>query len=200
MHRLPNILSFSRIILAPVFLWMYLQDDLVLRSLSIAVFVVAALTDFADGFVARRMRYESRFGVFLDPLADKLLTFAGFVCLPFVDRELYPWWAVAVIVVRDSAVTGLRVHAQQKGIQVQTRYSAKVKTFVQMVFLYVALILGVAVESSNPILIYSGAIMSSWAMYGFMMAVVALTVYSGLEYLVVNRGIWSRAESHGRES
>lgn len=192
MHRLPNILSFSRIVLAPVFLWMYLQDDLVVRVLSIAVFAVAALTDFADGFLARRFRHESRAGRFLDPLADKLLTFAGFVCLPFIDVQLYPWWAIWVIVIRDVGITALRIDAERRGLPVQTRYSAKIKTLVQMVFLYVALILGVAVESSNPLLIYSGAIMSSWLMYYFLMAVVVLTVYSGLEYLVVNRGIWAQ--------
>src|SRR5690554_7084168 len=91
-RNVPNILSTIRILLAPVFFYMYLQDELVWRSLSIAVFAIAAVTDFFDGYIARTYNVESPSGVFLDPLADKILTFAGFICLPFVDPVQFPWW------------------------------------------------------------------------------------------------------------
>jgi CDP-diacylglycerol---glycerol-3-phosphate 3-phosphatidyltransferase len=69
--------------MAPVFLLLFIQDDILLRGLSLLVFLIAALSDIIDGYYARRYDLESDFGVFLDPLADKFLTFAGFVCLPF---------------------------------------------------------------------------------------------------------------------
>lgn len=190
MHRLPNILSFIRILLAPLFLVMFIQGDLVIQALGMAVFITAALTDYVDGYLARKYRVESHFGVFLDPLADKFLTFAGFICLPFIDAELYPWWAVIVIMARDILVTGLRMVADRREIVMQTRRSAKFKTATQMVFLYVALLLGIFVEIDHPVFIYSGAIMSSFLMYYAMMGVTALTVWSGLEYMWVNRSVW----------
>ncbi len=111
MQRIPNILSTLRIVLAPIFLFMYIQDEVVWRSLSIAVFAVAVVTDFFDGYIARMYGAQTSYGVFLDPLADKILTFAGFICLPFIDADQFPWWAVGIIVFRDLLVTGMRMLA-----------------------------------------------------------------------------------------
>ncbi|HLR76522.1 MAG TPA: CDP-alcohol phosphatidyltransferase family protein, partial [Balneolaceae bacterium] len=120
MKNIPNILSFIRLFLAPVFLVLYIQDEVVWRALSIAVFAVAVFTDFIDGYIARLYQAQSSTGVFLDPLADKILTFAGFICLPFIDPQQFPWWAVGTIIVRDIVVTCMRVVADYRSIPMKT--------------------------------------------------------------------------------
>jgi CDP-diacylglycerol--glycerol-3-phosphate 3-phosphatidyltransferase len=171
---------------------MYLQDALVWRSLSIAVFAVAAVTDFFDGYIARMYEAHSNYGVFLDPLADKFLTFAGFFCLPFIDPSQFPWWAISLIVIRDVVVTGMRLIAERHKQVMITRQSAKIKTFSQMLFLYVVLLVGVFIQAPemsigyfSQQLLQSGLL--SWALY----IIVVITVYTGLEYIYFNREIFT---------
>lgn len=189
MKHVPNILSLIRIILAPIFLFMYVQDELIWRSLSIAVFATAAVTDFFDGKIARYYNLESKLGIFLDPLADKFLTFAGFFCLPFLDAAQFPWWAVALIVIRDVMVTGLRLYTNRKEIILETRFTAKAKTMVQMVFLYGVLLLGVFKQADIEFADSAAQFFNSGILFYAMMFVTVLTVYSGFEYLWVNRAI-----------
>lgn len=192
MKHIPNILSTFRIILAPIFLFMYVQDELIWRSLSIAVFATAAVTDFFDGKIARYYDLESKLGVFLDPLADKFLTFAGFFCLPFLDVSQFPWWAVGLIVIRDVGVTGLRLYTNRQEITLETRFTAKAKTMVQMVFLYGVLLLGVFKQADIEFADVATQFFNSGTLFYGMMFVTALTVYSGIEYLWVNRKILRR--------
>ncbi|MCH2450867.1 MAG: CDP-alcohol phosphatidyltransferase family protein [Gracilimonas sp.] len=194
MKNLPNILSAFRMVLAPIFLFMYIQDELIWRSLSIAVFATAAVTDYFDGKIARYYKLESEFGVFLDPLADKFLTFAGFLCLPFLDPGQFPWWAVVLIVIRDMAVTLLRLYAGKKKISMETRFTAKAKTLVQMVFLYIVLLIGVFKQADIEFADSAAQFFNSGILFYGMMFVTALTVYSGIEYLWVNRQLF-RAET-----
>ncbi|WP_142455048.1 CDP-alcohol phosphatidyltransferase family protein [Gracilimonas mengyeensis] len=189
MKNIPNILSAIRMVLAPIFLFMYIQDELIWRSLSVAVFATAAVTDYFDGKIARYYKVESDFGVFLDPLADKFLTFAGFFCLPFLDTAQFPWWAVALIVIRDVGVTGLRIYTNRKDIVLETRFTAKAKTMVQMIFLYAVLLLGVFKEADIEFANLANQFFNSGLLYYAMMFVTVLTVYSGIEYLWVNRKI-----------
>ncbi len=195
MKNLPNILSSLRMILAPIFLFMYIQDELIWRSLSVAVFATAAVTDYFDGKIARYYKIESDFGIFLDPLADKFLTFAGFLCLPFLDVEQFPWWAVFIILARDVVVTALRFFAGRKNITMETRFTAKAKTMVQMIFLYTALLLGVFKNADIEFADLAADFFYSGTLYYVMMFVTALTLYSGLEYLWVNRSIFKTQNS-----
>lgn len=190
MKNLPNILSGVRMILAPVFLFMYIQDELIWRSLSIAIFAGAAVTDYFDGKIARRYQLESDFGVFLDPLADKFLTFAGFFCLPFIDSSQFPWWAVIIIIVRDVVITALRLFASRKKYSMKTRTTAKAKTLVQMIFLYIALLIGVFIQADIELAEYTMQLLNTDIMYYLMVFVAGLTLYSGIEYLWVNREIF----------
>ncbi|MDZ7773674.1 MAG: CDP-alcohol phosphatidyltransferase family protein [Balneolaceae bacterium] len=189
MRSIPNILSTIRLVLAPVFLLLYLQDEVVWRALSLGVFAVAVVTDFFDGYIARNYKAQTSYGVFLDPLADKFLTFAGFLCLPFIDAAQFPWWAIGVIMFRDVAVTGLRMAADYRRIPMETRVTAKLKTLLQMFFLYMVLVVGLFIQTdvwlSEPALrlLQSGVL--GWA----MIFVVIFTLYSGIEYLVVNKEI-----------
>lgn len=179
-------------LMAPIFLVLFIQDDILLRSLSLFVFAVAAVTDIFDGYFARRYGVESDFGVFLDPLADKFLTFAGFVCLPFLDPSQFPWWAVIVIVIRDITITLLRIFADRQGIVMQTRVTAKAKTAVQMGFLYVALLFGLFLIIPGALSNLTHWVYSADIFYWSMIVVVVITVYSGIEYLVVNRHLFKR--------
>ena len=190
MRQLPNILSTIRIILAPIFLLLYVQDEVVWRALSVGIFAVAVVTDFFDGFIARMYEAQTPYGVFLDPLADKFLTFAGVICLPFIDATQFPWWAIAVIVMRDVIVTAMRILADRRNIIMQTRMTAKIKTMSQMFFLYLVLLVGVFVKTDVWLSSYCHQLLQSGLLGWGMLAIVALTIYSGIEYIYVNINIF----------
>jgi CDP-diacylglycerol--glycerol-3-phosphate 3-phosphatidyltransferase len=189
-RQLPNILSSIRIVLAPIFLLLYVQDEVVWRALSVGVFAVAVVTDFFDGYIARLYSAETEYGVFLDPLADKFLTFAGFICLPFIDASQFPWWAVGVIVFRDVLVTGMRILADYRNVTMDTRLTAKIKTLSQMFFLYLVLMVGVFIETDVWLSMYSIQLLESGILGWGMIAIVVLTLYSGIEYIYINKNIF----------
>lgn len=194
MKKVPNILSTFRLILAPVFLVLFIQEQIFWRGLSLVIFIIAAATDFIDGYIARRFNAESEYGVFLDPLADKFLTFAGFVCLPFLNLEQFPWWAILIIVIRDIAITSLRVFAKKKGITLETRKTAKAKTALQMIFLYIALFFGFLMLIGGEFGDVVTKIIESGVFFWGLMFVVAVTLFSGIEYLLVNRQIFKKID------
>lgn len=180
--------------MAPIFFLLFIQDDLLWRGISLIVFAIAALTDFLDGYFARKYEVESNLGIFLDPLADKFLTFAGFVCLPFVDASQFVWWAIILIVVRDVVITLLRIYSERQGIVMQTRKTAKIKTATQMGYLYIALLLGFLILIPGTASDVVRTIFNTNILYWGLLAVAAITVYSGIEYLYVNRNLFSSSE------
>ncbi len=192
MKNVPNILSTIRILLAPVFLYLFLQDSLVLGLLGVLVFTIAAITDFFDGHLARKHNIESHFGVFLDPLADKVLTFGAFIVLPFVNEEQFPWWAVWVIIGRDLAITLLRIYTKRRHVMMKTRKTAKAKTTIQLVFLYIALLVSVFAGKGYMLSEYADHIMQSGILYYLFLFTAGFTLYSGLEYLYVNRQVFRK--------
>ena len=175
--------------MAPIFLILFIQEDLMLRGISLIVFAIAAITDALDGYYARRYDVESEYGIFMDPLADKFLTFAGFVCLPFLDPSQFPWWGIGVIVFRDLSITGLRIYTKRKNITLQTRKTAKAKTAIQMTYLYIALLFGFMMLFQGAVGEFVLNVFSLDIFYWGMILVVFITAYSGVEYLVVNRSI-----------
>ncbi|HAH50910.1 MAG TPA: CDP-diacylglycerol--glycerol-3-phosphate 3-phosphatidyltransferase [Balneola sp.] len=195
MKSLPNILSTLRIVLAPVFLLLYLEGGLIWGGLSILVFTIAAITDYFDGHYARKYDIESSLGVFLDPLADKVLTFSAFIVLPFIDPAQFPWWAVILIIIRDVFMTGLRVYANKKDMQMKTRSFAKTKTTIQLTFLYIALLLGVFEGTGNILADWSELVLSTGVMFWLMMLVTFITVYSGIEYIFTNKKLFKSSAS-----
>ena len=182
--------------MAPVFLFLYIQEDIWLRGASLIIFAVAALTDFFDGYIARKYQVESKFGIFLDPLADKFLTIAGFICLPFLSPDQFPWWAIILIVIRDLGITGLRIFADRRNLTMQTRSSAKAKTAIQMIYLYTALLFGFLLLFGGRFGEVVRFIFELDLFYWGMIIVMAITVYSGLEYLVVNRRLFRKNTDH----
>ncbi|MGB0346057.1 MAG: CDP-diacylglycerol--glycerol-3-phosphate 3-phosphatidyltransferase [Balneolaceae bacterium] len=187
MHRLPNILSGVRIVLAPVFLFLFFQDDFVMKAIGLGVYIVAAITDYYDGYFARKYKVFSDFGAFLDPLADKFLTFSGFIVLPFIALDQFPWWAIALIILRDTVITVLRVYMKRKKVTMETRFTAKIKTTIQMIFLYIGLAVGLFQGVDFFAGVWVDWILGTDILLYLMIFVTGVTVYSGVEYLVVNR-------------
>lgn len=187
MHSLPNILSGLRIILAPVFLILFFQDDFVMKAIGLGVYIIAAITDYCDGYYARKFGVYSDFGAFLDPLADKFLTFSGFIVLPFIAADQFPWWAIILIIFRDTVVTILRVYMKQKNVAMITRKTAKIKTTIQMVFLYLGLCVGLFQNVNFFAGLWVEWILNTNILLYLMIFVTGVTIYSGIEYLVINQ-------------
>lgn len=194
MHRLPNILSSIRIILSPIFLLLWFQDEFLLKALGLAVYIIAAVTDYFDGYYARKFEVQSKLGVFLDPLADKFLTFSGFIVLPFIDAEQFPWWAIGIIIFRDVVITIFRIYTNRKEQPMVTRFTAKAKTTIQMIFLYIGLVVGLFQNVDFFVGDWVQLILQTDILLYLMIFVASVTLYSGVEYIVVNRMVFKSEE------
>jgi CDP-diacylglycerol--glycerol-3-phosphate 3-phosphatidyltransferase len=185
---LPNQLTILRIILTPFFLFFFLSSDPFYKKISLGIFIIAALTDWYDGWLARKFNYITTWGKFWDPLADKILTssaFLGFAILGVVEL-----WMVIIILVRDFIVTGLRAYADYKNFSFPTSYYAKWKTFIQMTFLYYLLAVYIGSHTEQ---IYAGneqlfsLLMNEYLIYFAMLLITLITFHSGVDYLYKNR-------------
>lgn len=142
--------------------------------LSLLVFVIASLTDYIDGYIARKYNQVSDFGKFLDPLADKLLTIAAMVM--FCQWGKFPAWALMIVLTREFAVTGLRLVAVGNGTVIAAGKSGKFKTASSMI--------GLCVMMGFPSIV--------WLQWIVVTVIVVTTVYSGAEYFVQNwKCLWS---------
>ena len=147
-------------------LWMWL---------SLAVFILASITDYIDGQIARKRNQVSDFGKFLDPLADKLLTIAAMAM--FCEWGTFPAWALMIVLTREFAVTGLRLVAVGKGNVIAAGWSGKVKTASTMI--------GLCVMMAFPTV--------GWLASVVMLVIMVTTVYSGVEYFVQNwKCLWEK--------
>jgi len=135
---------------------------------ALAVFIIASLTDYVDGQIARKWNQVTNFGKFLDPLADKLLTISAMVML--CEWGMMPGWALMVVLTREFAVTGLRLAAVGKGKVIAAGWSGKIKTASSMV--------GLCVWMAFPTV--------SWLGWLVIAVIVVTTVYSGVEYFIQN--------------
>ena len=164
-------ITLIRIAFIPVYMvLMYLSggESNLCMWLSLGVFVIASLTDYLDGHIARKYNQVSDFGKFLDPLADKLLTIAAMTM--FCEWGAFPAWALMIVLTREFAVTGLRLVAVGKGKVIAAGWSGKVKTASTMI--------GLCVLMGFP---------TVQALQWVVMAVIVVTtLYSGIEYFIQN--------------
>ena len=160
-------ITLARVALIPTFMALFLME---LRWWALAVFIIASLTDFVDGYVARNYNQTSDFGKFLDPLADKLLVFAAMLIL--VEMQRFPSWAVMIVLTREFAVSGLRMTAASKGHVIAAGWSGKVKTAATMIGLCVLIVF------SEP----------QWLDTAVLAVILVTTIWSGVEYFVKNGG------------
>ena len=165
-----NKLTMLRVLLIPVFLVLLYLDFPYNNYFALAVFIIASATDGVDGFIARRHNQITDFGKFMDPLADKILTFAAMIW--FVEVGLMPAWLVLVVVVREFFVTGIRLVAVAKNRVIAASMSGKIKTVVTMVCL-IAMFLPLT----------TWMLIVCWSLIGLT------TVISGVEYFYKNKDI-----------
>jgi len=177
--NLANQITLSRILLVPIFMVFLLYDLPYGQYICAIIFVVAALTDGIDGYVARKYNQITNFGKFVDPLADKLLVSAALIGLVQIGR-LDAWFAV-IIISREFMVTSLRVVAISEGKVIAAGMSGKIKTVMQIVAIVAMLIDKIYVLSIGGVLISTV----------LMTLAVLMTVYSGVEYIAKN---WSMIE------
>ncbi len=198
MRFLPNILTVARIILTPVLLVLLLSGTFAGQSGALVLFILAAVSDYWDGHLARRYEAGSRLGQFLDPFADKVLVLGTFATLSFMLPTIVPWWAVALIAVRDIAVTLLRMWAEVRGRTLRTLPMAKTKTALQLTFLIGILVMLVARHPYMPEILIEVAhwVLSSLIPFVLLMTLVAVTLFTGVWYFV-NQEFISSAKLNG---
>ena len=189
--NIANRLTIARIVMIPLFLLMMCFPKDVLGTVSVLhsnlsvswllamiIFTIASITDFLDGYLARKYHLITNFGKFADPLADKLLVMTAFITL--VGAGVIPMWIVAVIVCRELAVTGLRLLLVNDGEVLAAAWSGKVKTATQMLAIIFLLIDDFPVKglpfSIGTILLY---------------VCLVATVYSGVDYFIKNKHVFA---------
>jgi len=171
LKNVPNILAFVRILLAFLMYLFLVNKDLFegihpswLDYFAALIFVIASVTDFFDGYIARNFDASSKLGEILDPLADKMLTLGAFLGLLYLHRANA--WAIYLIMVREFFITALRIAMVQEGLSVKASFAGKVKTVFQMIAI--------------------GFLLMNWPCGEcFLWIAVFLTLYSGFEYLKV---------------
>ena len=165
-----NKLTMLRVALIPAFLVLLYVPVPFHRTFALVVFILASVTDFVDGYVARHYNQVTDFGKFMDPLADKVLVMAAL--LWFVQDGRLPAWAMLVVVAREFAVTALRLIAVERGRVIAAAWSGKIKTASTMVCICLMLVF------ARP-----------WLDVLCTVVILATTVYSGVEYFVKNRDV-----------
>lgn len=187
-----------------MFLFFFFSENPSYRQISLLIYILAASTDWYDGYVARRWGYITRWGKFLDPFADKVLTSAAFIAFVFVGYA--EAWMVWVIVVRDFYITVLRSYCEYRHKNFETKSLAKTKTFLQMVIIYIFMLIYI-IRTTDWILTPYGKYVDSLATPSvidvLMIIITVLTAYTGISYTFANRQIIKELfekTSHGTSS
>lgn len=165
-----NKLTMLRALMIPVYLVLWYLDAPWSPYAALAVFILASLTDFVDGYIARHYDQVTDFGKFMDPLADKVLVITAMVMLCWLHR--FPAWALVIVIFREFAVSGMRLVAAEGGKVIAAGWSGKVKTASTMVCLCL-------MHLSIP----------GWLGWVCVWVIVVTTVYSGIEYFVKNKDV-----------
>ena len=174
--NLPNKLTLFRVILIPFFVFFLLAPYFTGYGnyIAVPVFIVASITDFLDGHIARKRNLVTNFGKFMDPLADKLLVCSALICLIELDR--LPAWIVIIIIAREFIISGFRLIASDNGVVIAASYSGKFKTTFQMLMVIVLIL-----DIPHPVFYWLGVILTYVSL--------ALTVISLIDYIVKNKNV-----------
>jgi CDP-diacylglycerol--glycerol-3-phosphate 3-phosphatidyltransferase len=174
--NLPNILTLLRIVLIPVLVILFYLPGKWMPLLCAAIFGLAAVTDWLDGYLARRLKQQSVFGAFLDPVADKLMVAVALVLLVEANHDLFFTIPVAIIIGREIAISALREWMSEIGKRATVAVSiiGKVKTAAQMVaillLLYDTPVAGFPTRLVGLVLLYVAAVLTLWSMLIYMRA------------------------------
>ena len=172
--NLPNKLTMARVIMIPFFVIFMLTGwgGEASKWISLAIFIVASLTDLLDGHIARKHNLVTNFGKFMDPLADKLLVCSAMICL--VEMGRIPAWIVIVIISREFIISGFRLIAAEQGIVIAASYWGKFKTTFQMIAVILMIV-------NLPVLHFL-TVICTWA-------ALVLTVVSLIDYIAKNHKV-----------
>ena len=178
--NLPNKLTVLRVILIPFFVAFLLLSpgNNTFKWVALAIFVIASLTDMADGKIARKYNLITDFGKFMDPLADKLLVCSAMICL--IDLGKIPSWIVVIIIAREFIISGFRLVAADNGRVIAASYWGKFKTTFQMIMV-ILMIAGL-----GDIIPYYDLLTQI-----IMWIALALTIISLVDYIVKNKDVMS---------
>lgn len=174
--NLPNKITLFRVLMIPIFLiFMLVPGILYGRYIAAGIFIIAALSDMLDGYLARKNNLVTNFGKFMDPMADKLLVSSALIC--FVQLKLLPAWIVIIIIAREFIVSGFRLLASDNGVVIAAGWTGKIKTNVQMIMIVMLII-----NLDNPFMNVVEQI--------FIYAAVVMTIVSMVDYLYHNRSVF----------
>ena len=174
--NLPNSLTILRVVMIPLFVIAMLLDFQYSDFVAGGIFIAACITDFFDGFLARKYNQITTFGKFMDPLADKLLVCAALICF-LVDRaDEMPAWVVIVIISREFIISGFRLVAAEKGVTISASWWGKFKTTAQMLMSLLLIF-----NFQHPVFRTIDRV--------FIYLALVLTVISLIDYIVKNRGV-----------
>ena len=172
--NLPNKLSITRAVCIPVIVVLLYIQTPPCRIAAGILFILACLTDFLDGQIARKKNLVTDFGKFIDPAADKLLVLTTLIML--IHLQMMPAWVVIIVLCRELSVDGLRLVAVTQGKVIAAGPLGKWKTTCQMILISIMLILNLSFETSWPVMALTGVM-------------VLLTVGSAVDYFVRNRSV-----------
>jgi len=181
----PNKLTLLRIIIAPIFMIFFTIDNFHWRMIALGLFIIAALTDLADGYYARKYGVITGFGRFMDPLADKILVSSALIS--FIALRYTSPLPVMLIIGREFAITGLRLLAAYRGVVISPSWWAKVKTFLQLTIVGVIL---AYITLINALDYYS---VPTWSFLDFdyyfyfnlaLWVTAVVTLWTGIDYVV----------------
>ena len=174
--NLPNKLTLFRVILIPFFVFFLLAPyfEGYGNYIAVAIFIVASITDFLDGKIARKYNLVTNFGKFMDPLADKLLVCSALICL--IQLESIPAWVVIIIIAREFIISGFRLIASDNGVVIAASYWGKFKTTFQMLTVIVLIL-----DIPNKVFIILGTVL--------IYVSLALTVISLIDYIAKNKDV-----------
>jgi len=193
--NLANKLTILRIILAFIFIPLLLSEGFLPKLLALFCFACASITDFLDGYIARKYHLVTDLGKILDPIADKILTLSAF--LIFMYMSLIPMWMALVIVFRELLITGIRFSAIKKGQIMAAERLGKYKTVAQIVAIFtilIFLVLKASLYTSFPLWNNKFNLSAGRGIYFLMLIAVFLTLISGCSYIIKNRVIFLNAK------
>ncbi|MBU2063149.1 MAG: CDP-diacylglycerol--glycerol-3-phosphate 3-phosphatidyltransferase, partial [Candidatus Omnitrophica bacterium] len=193
--NLPNRLTVLRIILTFIFMFLLFSEGLLAKIMALVVFTLACVSDFFDGYLARKYNLITDLGKLLDPLADKILVLSAY--LASLEMRIIAAWMVAIIILRELIISGVRFLATSKGKILAAAKAGKHKTVSQMVSIFIILAYIIIKEICLGFNFWNAKIefWVKFAIYLLMLITVALTVISGIFYLKENRGIFKNAKN-----
>ena len=202
--NLANKLTMLRVLLVPVFIIFMIIDSFWANIIALLIFIAASITDYFDGAIARKQNTITTLGIFLDPLADKLLVTSAFISFVGIYTLNVPAWMVICIIAREFIITGLRSIAASKNIIIPASMAGKVKTTSQMIAIITILV--ILIVNSAIIKFYFNTpydlveiggwqqvlgLILIYAPYWLMLIATIFTLYSGVSYLIAHKNIFT---------